>query len=783
MPSKSTTSVENNFTKGLITESTGLNFPENAATDTDNCEYTVIGDVLRRLGIDFEDNFTEVAIDVSGKAVNTYKWNNAGGNGITQMLVVQAGLTLHFFDITASTNTSPISAHKLSSTVDISPYLQVENAVAAVKECQFADGNGYLFVFHPNSDPLYCSYNGANGLITVNVITLEIRDFIGAKENPDYPVDFRPTLPYDAHIYNLQNQGWSKGTGATAVQTLSGSGPLIGLGLKTFDIPAGLGFTNGDIVSIAVTNQIFGSRGVIAAGTQVMSGTVIGYSGTTLSVSVYTVNSDAVSVDGSPYSFTTVSKGYLNTWNSAIGNFPSNSDVWWYFKNASGVFDPVNTIGNVTLSTGNAPRGHYILNAFNQWRSAISGVPSVTNVVTNSRPKTGAWFQGRVWYAGVDDSIQPDGTTDFYSWASNIYFSQIINGPSEFGNCYQVNDPTSENLNGILPTDGGVVVIPEAGSIYKLFPIQNGLLVFAANGVWFITGSQGIGFAANDYTITKISSVPSISGTSFVEVLGLPYFWNEDGIYAVTPQQGGALSVQSITVGTIDSFYDEIPTSCKKLARGSYNPLDFTIQWSYRDIEFNNITESYKFNRILNFNVFNKAFFPYSISISNYYIAGINFISGPGGLDTPSPAFRYLTIYPSSSSATLSYEKDEDYLDWQSSGTGVDYESYFVAGYKLQGDAQRRFQIPYVYMFSRTEEPRVSGYKIQGIWDYASTTTSGRWSRPEIVKIDNQDFNMQFRRHKIRGMGLTLQIKIKSVTGIPFDIMGWSVYGNVNTGV
>ena len=52
MAQQTSTAVENNFTKGFITESTGLNFPENAATDTDNCEYTIVGDVNRRLGID-----------------------------------------------------------------------------------------------------------------------------------------------------------------------------------------------------------------------------------------------------------------------------------------------------------------------------------------------------------------------------------------------------------------------------------------------------------------------------------------------------------------------------------------------------------------------------------------------------------------------------------------------------------------------------------------------------------------------------------------------------------
>jgi hypothetical protein len=45
MPAQVLSTVENNFTKGFVTEFTGLNFPENAATDTDNCLYDIVGHV------------------------------------------------------------------------------------------------------------------------------------------------------------------------------------------------------------------------------------------------------------------------------------------------------------------------------------------------------------------------------------------------------------------------------------------------------------------------------------------------------------------------------------------------------------------------------------------------------------------------------------------------------------------------------------------------------------------------------------------------------------------
>src|SRR6266850_7429068 len=112
MPQQIASSVENNFTKGFITESTGLNFPENAATDTDNCEYTLIGDVPRRLGIDFEENFHQSSLNRSNTALSSYVWGNAGGDGNTRVLVAQVGGVINFYSISNSTVANPLSTNK-----------------------------------------------------------------------------------------------------------------------------------------------------------------------------------------------------------------------------------------------------------------------------------------------------------------------------------------------------------------------------------------------------------------------------------------------------------------------------------------------------------------------------------------------------------------------------------------------------------------------------------------------------------------------------------------------
>ncbi len=54
MPRSAAVTIENNFVNGLVTEATALNFPEAAATDTQNCVFNQDGSFTRRRGLEFE---------------------------------------------------------------------------------------------------------------------------------------------------------------------------------------------------------------------------------------------------------------------------------------------------------------------------------------------------------------------------------------------------------------------------------------------------------------------------------------------------------------------------------------------------------------------------------------------------------------------------------------------------------------------------------------------------------------------------------------------------------
>lgn len=763
-------SVENNFTKGLVTEYTGLNFPENACTETYNCVFDTHGVVSRRPGIDLEAPGISGYAPFSGnQAINTFKWKNAG-DGSTEFVVAQIGPIINFYKSSSVTEALPLTNTRLVQTVNLNNY--IVSAGTESFECNFTAGNGFLFIFHQAIVPLYCSYSG--GVISVNPITIQIRDFIGSEEG-NVSVNSRPTSLTDPHSYNLANQGW---TSAAAWSTTSTTGVDASIGSKVLTVAGGLPIVGGQNINIRGDYFFSTGPGFLVF----LGGTVTSYVGTTLTVNITSSTNPTAGANQGTLLVTPINLGLLNTWNTAEGNYPSNADVWWRFKDNSGVFNPSTTAPNVTLGSGPANKGFYILDAFNLDRSAVSSVPNLTVASTNKRPRIGTWFQGRVWYSGVDAFSPASGNAKAYNWTENIYFSQIVSDPSQFGYCYQNNDPTDEQFFDLLPTDGGVIVIQGSGKIQELVPIQNGLIVRAENGVYFITGSQGIGFAANDYTITKISDRPSISSHS-VLLEGFPIFWNEEGIYYVHPsQQGGGLVVENLCTGTIQSFFAQIPTVSKKYARGDYDPINYEIKWIYRSTAEAGLSDRYMFDRVLNFNTDNKAFYPYSVATDVGTIRDIIYLTVPGDVTSPAPTFKYFGAWTPS---YVGFFEENDTTNWKDfvsvNGTGQDYTSYFITGYKLHGQGITKFQPVYVQMYSNSTVP--TSYKINGIWDFANSPNSGKHSTVQQITNALGRFGVTFRRHKIRGSGYSLQFKIQSVTGMPFEIIGWTSLENKNTSV
>ena len=787
--------VENNFVRGLITEASGLNFPENACVETDNCHFDLTGEVRRRLGIDFEQSNDTKAIDRTNAAINTYLWKNVGGNGNVSIWVVQVGDTLYFYLVSAGLS---LSAGELATTVDLTTYMPAGAPSPETLECQFATGNGYLFVTHPTLDSIYVTYNATTQAVTATEITLYIRDFVGIAE-ANVAVDLRSGTLTDAHNYNLGNQGWSFSsydveTSATSLTPAAGS--------TVFTVDASGPWVAGDSVYIWSESSMNDDDGL-----HYFVGDVTSYSGTTLTIDVGSFG-PLVSGGAKTDWKITNAPDHIVQFESAVKKYPSNADIWWDYKDANDQFSPGKTIATVNRGSTPAPKGHYILQLYDQQRDTVSGISGLTDVTTSYyRAAACAFFAGRIFYAGI-----PYG-----AYGSNIYFSQILQQDStkEFGYCYQAADPTNEYLFDLLPNDGGVITIPEAGTVHKLWSMQGGLIVFASNGIWQISGSTGTGFTANDYSVRQLSSIRILSATSFVDIHGFPAFWAAEGIYLLQPDSvGSGVVVKSLTDETILTYYNEIPANCKKQARGYFDLVTKKAQWLFRDEDPGSVEEIYEYNNILIFNARTAAFNPWSVTVTDVSIHGIvvlDSIAGSleqstvirdnldtvvsdaaetvvslaittGGSVSTRPSFKYLVSYDDSGTKfTVAEEHDDQYVDWYSfDDTGVDYESYFISGYKVHGKAQNKFQSNYIYIFSKAVP---SVYNFMAIWDYATSGDTGSWSSVAHVTVTDTEYSVKRNRLKIRGEGLALQFKVTSESGEPFNLIGWSSWETGNASI
>jgi hypothetical protein len=490
---------------------------------------------------------------------------------------------------------------------------------------------------------------------------------------------------------------------------------------------------------------------------------------------------------------------------AASSKYPSNADVWWIFKDDTDTYAPSTTLASNTRGSSPAAKGYFRISPWDTARAATAlaqaGITlTLTNVDETSgtlRPSVTEFHAGRVFYAGVNA----------VGYNSRIYFSKIVQSPADFGLCQSDNDPTSETLFDFLPSDGGVISIPQAGTIFRLISNGPNLVVFAANGVWVISGSTGVGFSATDYQVASVTDERSISGASFVVAQGSISWWNSTGINVLTNDAQKGLSVSSMTDEKIKDFYLDIPTANKRFARGTYNPRTHLIQWVYRSTPQASIDDTYAFDSVLSFNVLIGAFYTWTVPVTNVSLKSIVTLEGSGSLtgtdsivdnlgntvvdNNGNPLITYgfsrttvttttkFLVY-SGGDFTFAEAFSPLYKDWSKADTGAeDYTSYFTTGYRVRTQGERNFQTNYIFVFTDLADG-MNSYTFQALWNYGNSGNSGQWTQRQTISQTithaETNYDASRRRLKVRGSGTSVQFKFSSVTGLPFNIVGWSTY-------
>lgn len=780
----------NTFVGGFITEASPLNFPPNASSDEENFDFKPNGLRSRRKGIDWESEHALISAAVSPSllgnfAYNTYKWTSPGGDNTKEILVVQIGKRLDFFLL----NEERLSSQGFLQSLTLP--LSSNNT-----KCSFASIEGMLAIACGEEEIYSVEYS--EGVFSLNSFRLQVRDLWGVFTNEAANKSFRPKTPSEYHIYNLRNQGWAlprRCYGYTMTyELIPKTGPEVGEVLPE-GIPYGNKFDNINLTYWA---------GAIE-------------------------DNDPIA---SLYSMKRV--------------FPSNSDTVWSGMQTVGQQLPLeefypDQLFAATSVGGVSAKGYFIIDALRRGASRLEAInlhkvryPD-TEFTVSSLPQdqsTGgasvveAWA-GRVFYAGFSGEVV-GGDNSSPDLTNAILFSQVVKGKGDINKCYQDGDPTSREDSDIVDTDGGFIKISNAGPIIQMANLGSALAVVATNGVWVIKGGSDYGFSATNYSVEKVSSSGCQTPFSIVEVEGAVFFWGDSGIIRIARNEFGDLVATNVTEATIQTFYDEIPLTEKRLVSGFYNETEKKIIWLYgqkSEIGTGSVTE-------LRFDLRLNAFSKYKLNNSSTSILAnippASFRSGikedtvviggdvvevntlPVDVVTTQtladiPTAKYLVLVEGFSAPEL-LEPDilqysfaelnnEDFMDW---GV-VDAKAYLVTGAFTAGETGVAKQIPYLIMhFVRTEEGvdetgvplKQSGCKVRSQWDWAVSVVSKKWSeffqayRYKRPLFSEEGFDNGFEtivsKSKLRGRGKAISLHIETEEAKDCKIIGWclQVTGN-----
>jgi len=644
----------------------------------------------------------------------------------------------------------------------------------------FTDVDGYLI--SAGGSQIYRYYINNSGGIDRSTITLKIRDVFGIEAGygsiTDYGEDAyvsrRPSTAATKHYYNLRNQGWG-------IPRLRSDNNTVQDPVTFFRSIAGVNPSNADTV---------------------------------------------------------------------VQSLYANPDI--SSDRISRRFMPRDLISNPINGNMHAPKGYFIINALGRGSSRRSAYVdlhssnqyplldyvSVTfpQDYTQGSATCVATYSGRVFYSGFSGEVV-DGDSRSPNLSSYVLFSQLVNNQQDLGKCYQEGDPTSDESPDLVDTDGGFIKLSDAYNINSMVNIGKGLLVLAANGVWYITGGNDYGFTATSYLVNKVTEHGCVSPRSVVLVDGTVMYWSDDGIYHIKPNQYGDLEATNISAQNIQTLYGDIDSKLKLKVSGVYDSYEKKVRWLYDNEAFQARTVKelildvtlgafYLFEVARCTSVYRRPLIPFEVppySLStvqdNVFHVADQVTNGADNVYVDSQTrisglreVMYLVIMNNDASGNIQFSfggyNDTDFVDWGQTATPVDAEAYMYTGYMSGGEFMLNKQAPYLYCyFERTESGfdtvgsdlvarDASSCKIRALWEWSDNINSGRWgqefqayryNRHYIPETSGSSYdygqNVIVTKNKLRGKGRVLSLYIRSEAGKDCRLLGWSMMVSVDGNV
>ena len=781
----------NDFSKGLITESNELAPVANALKDMLNVEIVKTGGLRKRFGIDREDGASSYTVaDATGISdqwgTQVYEWKGAGGDPTANITVVQRGTWVGFY----LKGVTDVLSDNLLGSINLTTFAPNFGGTTANERLSFTSSQGILFMAgrHINTQAVtYDVGSGALDYFYYSIGEIQTRKFIPLDDS--LAIDAQPTWP-TMTLSGVAGGPPTPGTYEVMQGATSGA-----TALYLTHVSATVFYV--DVITTSPAFQVGETVNFLTSGA---SGTYVSDTGNISKAHRWNLFNQGWTTDT------------MRLWGASYKTVPSNTQVWFEGKDSSGSFSPA-VLNEVSFGITPAPRGHYTQDEFNATVPdpedvGASFVPASIKTDIDNRPKEVAAFAGRLWYAGVEST----------EVGNNIYFTQVLDpidistsGSADFSQirkCYQAADPTSEIDNELAANDGGVIRVAEMDNAVRLVPLKIGMLVFAYNGIWFITGSDPTtGFAANAYSIPKISDTGTDCPDSVVVVGDVVYFWNEQSIYRLKPGNvPGEFSVEDIGTETILSNYQAIPLIGKQNAWGYFDEFNKKIVWTYDDIA----DYGKQRTNLMYFDLTRQAFYPFTMAQIDATAKNSPWFTGmtqdrsfPDSDGTVPIKFSVglVTGTPAHSISFAELWDKTNLKDWYTYDTaGAYYSVYWESWADTLDDEERIKQTPYVFCyFKRTEDgfstsggglvaDNPSSCLMRAKWDWHNTATGGRWSgqrevykyRRLYVPVDASDTYdtgqaILMSRNMVRGKGQAVSLRWDVPDGYQSWMLGYSI--------
>lgn len=775
MPRSVTPIETNTFVAGLITDASPLTFPENSSIEEENFILSIDGSRQRRLGLDFEEDSSDVTTGVTNAdsvepSFSSYKWNNAGGDPEKSLLVVQMGKEIKFFDL----DEIPIS----SGYIDTHEFTSSDGT----QNFAYATIDGILVVTTGLKEVTAFEFTSPS-TITSSSYDLMVRDFFGVEDevagvNLYEKLDVRPATTDNAHTYNLRNSTWAIPRRGGNTETMIDPIPYFFAEGSTYP-------SNSDSVNYSLYADPNDADNRLVE-RFFRSDLFINPRGSTPAPTGFFVI-DALERGPSRLERITELMANYSTLTQNVTDLPDDTTPGGpkcVAEFAGRVFYG-GFSGEVTDGDALSPRmSSYIL--FSQLVKSVDDINKCYQIGDPTSKDTpdlvstdGGYFRLNEAY-GVQALINV-GSSLLIIAANGVW---RITGGSDFG-----FDATNYVVSRI--TDHGIV------SIDSLVFVDNTIMFWGEDGIYHLHTNEYGDWVADNITFSRISTLYSTipivdkrkakgAFDAFDRKVRWVYY-NRLGDDEPARELILDINLKAFYINRIMQF--DGTALPRLLAPFKVNPYQITVTQTEVNVntvqvQVNGVDVTFPIENVL----------PNTIQEIGYLV-----------VTQITPVVKY----------KFAFYRNPDFMDWFSSDdVGVDAEAFLITGYVAgppEGgkDFMRYKQIPYLFVHSRRTENgfeedingdlipiNQSSILVQARWEWADSSNSNRWGNQfqayrykrlyfPADSLDEYDtgFSTIVTKNKLRGKGKVLSLKFTTEQGKNCHLYGWSMIMSVNGNV